>query len=95
VIALWVLESFEPRVLKPFELTVKAEHAEALRSKIEDALKKRHVKFEVRGVSDGALSYFVRVPLDLHTDAISNDLVALGPKEKVAVEWNEKKLKTP
>jgi uncharacterized membrane protein YhiD involved in acid resistance len=94
VIALWILESFEPRTLKPFELTVKTDHAEALRPKIEAALKARHVKFEMRAVSDDALSYLVRVPLELHTDLISNDLVALGAKQKIAVEWSEKKVKS-
>ena len=92
VALLWVIESFEPRTYKLFELKVEAEKkAEALRPKVEDVLQKYNLPFEVRTLSPDELAFSVQVPLDVQTDAISLTIVNLLPKDEVKVGWSEKK----
>jgi uncharacterized membrane protein YhiD involved in acid resistance len=93
--ALWVIESFEPRTLKAFDLKVKAgEDTDALRPKIEGILKRFDLDFELRTSSDEEVCYDVRVPLELQTDRVSNAILRLDPEGHAAVEWAEKKAKT-
>jgi len=95
VALLWVIESFEPLKYKTFELTVAVKkEAEGLRPQVERVLRSHRWPFEVRTLSADELSYEVRVPHEVQTDAISTTLVNLAPKSNVAVDWNEKKPKT-
>lgn len=95
VAALWVIESFEPRGLKHFDLTVKAGNdTAALRPKIEAVLSRFKLEFELRTTSDEEVCYDVRVPLEIQTDRVSNAILKLDPEGHAAVEWAEKKAKT-
>jgi uncharacterized membrane protein YhiD involved in acid resistance len=92
--ALWVIESFEPERLKHFELTVKApEHSEQLRRPVEQTLRRYRIKYEIRTLSEEALSYDVHVPFELQTDQISSELDKLHAKGPLTVDWSEKKSK--
>ncbi len=92
---LWIIESFEPRVYKYFELTVMAKsEAEALRPKIEEVLRRFRLSFEGRMLSGDELCYEVRMPLDEPTDPVSHSIVALAPGADLSVAWAEKKSKT-
>jgi hypothetical protein len=94
VALLWVIESFEPRTYKLFELKVEAgKKAEGLRPKVEDVLRKYNLPFEVRTLSPDELAFSVQVPLDVQTDPLSLIIVNLLPKDEVKVEWSEKKPK--
>jgi hypothetical protein len=94
VALLWVIESFEPKTYKLFELKVEAEKkAEALRPKVEQVLRNYRLPYEVRTLSADELAFSVQVPLDVQTDAISLTIVNLAPKNEVKVDWNEKKPK--
>jgi len=96
VAMLWVIESFEPKTYKLFELKVEAEKkAEALRAKVEQVLRKYRLPYEVRTLSADELAFSVQVPLDVQTDAISLTIVNLAPKNEVKVDWSEKKPKGP
>jgi hypothetical protein len=89
VAALLVIESFEPQT-RSFELSVKHENdTMELRPKIEASLRRMKVKYELRSVSDGEVSYYVTAPAALRTDKASKALTALLPDGKGAVEWNE------
>jgi len=91
---LWIIESFEPRVYKYFDLTVMAKsEAEALRPRIEEVLRRFRLSFEGRMLSGDELCYEVRMPLDEPTDPVSHSIVALAPNADLSVAWTEKKSK--
>ena len=92
LVALWVIESFEPRSLKRFDVKVKiGKQTDELRPRIEAILRRHRVQFELRTSSDEEVCYDVSVPLGLQTDRVSNDILKLDPKGHAAVEWSEKK----
>jgi uncharacterized membrane protein YhiD involved in acid resistance len=92
VVALWVIESFEPEVAKNFDLKIKAgKETDARRSQYEEVLRRYRLKFELRTTSDEEVCYDVQVPYELRTDRVSNALLKLDPEGHTAVEWAEKK----
>jgi uncharacterized membrane protein YhiD involved in acid resistance len=94
VVALWIIESFEPKTVKYFELTIKAgDQTDMLRPKIEGILRKFRLRFELRAVSDDEATYFVKVPLDVHTDRVTDAILKLDPEGHASVEWDDKKKK--
>ena len=95
-IALWVIESFEPKTRKHFTLKVKAgkdQEADALRGKIEQILRRYRLEFELRTSSDEEVCYDVQVPLELQTDRVTDPLLRLDPDGHLSVEWSELKEK--
>jgi uncharacterized membrane protein YhiD involved in acid resistance len=93
--ALWIIESFEPEALKHFELSVKTEkRRDDLRTAIEPILRRFHLKWELRTLSDEQLSYDVRIPLAVKTDAISNAIASLDAGKNLKVSWDEHKKKS-
>ena len=94
LIALWIIESFEPRTLKLFELKVKmGDDTDSRRADVEGILRRYRIDFELSTTSDEEVCYEVRVPLDLERDRITNAILTLDPAGHAAVEWNEKKSK--
>jgi uncharacterized membrane protein YhiD involved in acid resistance len=90
VLALWVIEGFEPQT-RLFELSIKlGDKTSELRPRIEGVLRRLNCEYELRGQSEDEVSYIVTTPLGLHTDRISNALTALVPTGKGAVEWKER-----
>ena len=90
VLALWVIEGFEPRT-REWELTVKlGDKTSALRPRVEAVLRRFKARFELRGQSEEEVSYVVTAPLELHTDRVSNALTSLVDNGKGAVEWKER-----
>ena len=91
---LWVIESFEPKTGKQFDLRIKiGKQTDELRPQIETILRRYRVPFELRTSSDEEVSYDVAVPLEVQTDRVSNAILKLDPEGHAAVEWNEKKQK--
>ena len=94
VLALAIIESFEPTVTKLFELTVKAgDQTDALRPKIETILRRYRVRYELRAVSDEEATYFCKVPLEVRTDKVTDAILQLDPEGHASVEWDDKKKK--
>lgn len=92
--ALAIIESFEPKAFKRFEVHVKVEKAATkLRPKIEAVLQEFGVQYDVRSASEDEIAYDVQVPFDTDTDRITDALLAAAPKGQVAVDWEEKKTK--
>ena len=90
VLALWVIESFEPQT-RQWELSVKlGDKTAQLRPRIEAVLRRFKAAYELRGQSEDEVSYVVTTPLALHTDRVSNALTALVETGKGAVEWKER-----
>jgi uncharacterized membrane protein YhiD involved in acid resistance len=94
VAALWVIESFETRSRKAFDLKVRAgDQTDELRPRIEAILQRYNCRFELRASSDEEVSYEVEVPLEIQTDDVSNAILRLEPNGHGAVDWAEKKKK--
>lgn len=92
VVALWVIESFEPTVSKQFSLRVKAgEDTDSLRVKIEKILDRYELKYELRTSSDEEVCYDVKVPHEVQTDDVSNAILKLDPAGHASVDWSDKK----
>jgi len=96
VIALWVIESFEPQT-RTFELSLKlGDKTASLQPQIEGVLRRFKAQFEMRTVSEGEASYLVTTPSSMRTDRASQALMALDPEGKGGVEWKEvTKVKVP
>lgn len=94
VVALWIIESFEPKTGKEFLLTVKlGDQTDELRPEVEQILRRYRCKYEIRASSDAEVSYDVNVPLDVQTDRVTNSLLKLDPEGHAAVDWADKKKK--
>ena len=91
-VALWLIESFEPKTGKEFLLKVKiGKQTDDLRPEIEQILTRYRCKYEIRASSDEEVSYDVNVPLDIQTDRVTNALLKLDPEGHAAVDWADKK----
>jgi hypothetical protein len=92
---LWTIESFEPKVTKPFELKIKIKNKKGLaelRPAIERTLRSHRAGFELRATGDDEVQYLVQLPQNLKTDRLTAAIVALAPAaDEPAVEWDEKK----
>lgn len=94
LLALWIIESFEPEGRKLFELKIKmGEDTDDRRKEFDEILRRFHVDFDLLSSSDDEVCYEVRVPLEMQKDRVSNALLRLDPEGHGAVEWNEKKPK--
>jgi uncharacterized membrane protein YhiD involved in acid resistance len=92
VVALSIIESFEPKSGKEFLLKVKiGNQTDDKRPLIEAVLRRYRCTHEIRASSDEEVSYDVRVPLDVQTDRITNALLKLDPEGHAAVDWADKK----
>ena len=90
---LWVLESKEADLAAPFALKVTTADPAGLRRSVEGLLRRHKLSFELRSWGPEELVYVVDVPIAMKTDALSTSLVGLGGKDKIGVEWEEKKVK--
>jgi uncharacterized membrane protein YhiD involved in acid resistance len=90
VLALWIIEGFEPRT-RSWELSIKlGDKTAQLRPRVEAVLRRFKAHYELRGQSEEEVSYVVTAPLELHTDRVSNALTSLVASGKGAVEWKER-----
>ena len=95
LVALWVIESFEPEGKKLFELKIKmGDETDSRRKEFDRILDKFHVDFDLLSSSDDEICYEVWVPLEMQKERLSNAILRLDPEGHGAVEWNEKKPKT-
>jgi len=93
LVVLWIVESFEPKATQAFELKIKAKDPAALKPLLDKLLKRYRFPFELRATSTEELQYEVKLPLEGHTDKISENIVNLAPDNVTAVEWDQKKEK--
>lgn len=92
VAALGIIESFEPKSTKSFELKVRVgKQTDELRPEIEGILRRYNLEFELRTSSDEEVSYDVAVPLEVKTDRVTNAILRLDREGHAAVDWIDKK----
>ncbi len=94
VAVLFVIESFEPKPKRVFTLEVKAKDATKVQAKVEALLRRRHIHYELREVQPDEFQYHVELPMDVKTDALSAEIIALDPADGTGVEWKTEKTKT-
>jgi uncharacterized membrane protein YhiD involved in acid resistance len=95
LVALWIIESFEPEGRKLFELKIKmGKDTDERREEFDAILTKSHVDFDLLSSSDEEISYEVWVPLEMQKERLSNRILRLDPEGHGAVEWAEKKPKS-
>jgi len=88
---LWWVESLEPEPVQRFLLAVTAPDPKAISKSVEQLLRRHRAVFELRAITDGQISYEVALPLDQHTDTLSNAIAGLNGGVATAVEWEDKK----
>jgi uncharacterized membrane protein YhiD involved in acid resistance len=92
VLALYVIESFEPETQKQFDLAIKlGPGTDERRGKVERILRRHRIDYELRTTSDDELCYNVKVPLELETEPVTDAILALDPGGHGAVNWGDKK----
>ena len=72
---------------------MKTDDPAGLRRQVEALLRRFKLGYELRSWGPEELVYVVNVPLAMKTDELSTSLVGLAPKDKIGVEWEEKKTK--
>ena len=90
---LWIIESFEPTARKEFILEVKSKQAIKVQPLVESLLRRRRVKYELRESTPEEFSYFVQLPMELKTDSVSAEIIALDPDPGTGVEWKPEQKK--
>ena len=90
---LWVIESFEPSARKQFILEVKSKEAIKLQPTVESLLRRRRVRYELRESKPEEFSFYVELPMEVKTDGISAEIIALDPDPGTGVEWKTEKKK--
>jgi len=94
LVALWVIESFEPQSRRLYDLVIKmGDDTDARRAEFDAVLFRNHVDFDLRSSSDESVCYDVRAPLDINREAVTNEILRLDPAGHGSVEWSEKKAK--
>jgi uncharacterized membrane protein YhiD involved in acid resistance len=94
ILALAIIESFEPTKSQQFELKVAVSNDAAdLRPRLEQLLNRFQIENSLRTASSEELSYDVKVPYEVETDNVTNAIQKMAKDDKLAVEWGEKKLK--
>jgi uncharacterized membrane protein YhiD involved in acid resistance len=88
-IVVGLLESFEPEGYKLFDLKVKAQNAPAIRPRVQQLLRRNHIRYELRTAADDELVYEARVPHGKKVDGVTEAIHAIDAANEV--EWDEKK----
>jgi len=90
---LWTIESFEPSARKEFILEVKSKEAIKLQPTVESLLRRRRVKYELRESTPQEFSFYVELPMEMKTDGLSAEIIALDADPGTGVEWKTEKKK--
>jgi uncharacterized membrane protein YhiD involved in acid resistance len=88
---LWMVESLEHPTYTRFELTIGTKTPANIRSSVEHLLSRHHARAELRGLAPDEVTYFVRLPLGMRVDALSDRILQLAPGSILSVDWTEKK----
>jgi hypothetical protein len=62
-----------------------------LRSGWRQVFQHRRIPYELRSTATEGICYEVKLPLEVHTDTISEALISLKPVETVDVKWEQQK----
>jgi uncharacterized membrane protein YhiD involved in acid resistance len=88
---LLVIESIDPDPYSLFNLTIITKDSAGLKDLIEGVFRRRRIPYELRSTATEEICYEVKLPLDTHTDTISDALVSLKAAHSLDVKWEPKK----
>jgi uncharacterized membrane protein YhiD involved in acid resistance len=88
---LWTIESIDAQPYLLFDLAITAKDSAGMKDQIEGVLLERRIPFDLRSTSEKEICYEVKLPLDTHTEAVSDALMGLKPPQEVNVKWEQKK----
>lgn len=92
MLALWLVEYFEPPARKHFELRLKTTDAAEFRSRAEDVLNALGLEHELLVEDEDEIRYNVSAPVDVRTKDVS-DTLRLSGGGKVVVRWEERRFR--
>jgi uncharacterized membrane protein YhiD involved in acid resistance len=90
MVALWLVEFFEPAARKRFELRIKTSKAAEFRANAEDVLKALGIEHELLVEDEDEIRYSVSAPIDVRTKDVSDTLKLAGGGD-VTVRWEERR----
>lgn len=90
MIALWLIEFFEPAARKRFELRIKTLGAGEYRSQAEDVLRGLGLDHELLVEDVDEIRFMVSAPIDVRTKDVSDTLRLVGGGD-LLIRWEEKK----
>ena len=90
MLALWLVEFFEPAARKRFELRIKTSRAAEFRATAEDVMKALGIEHELLVEDEDEIRYSVSAPVDVRTKDVSDTLRLAGSGD-VTVRWEEKR----
>ena len=90
MLALWMIEFFEPASRKRFELRIKTLSAAEFRAQAEDVLKSLGLEHELLIEDVDEIRYAISAPIDVRTKDVSDTLRLVGGSD-VLIRWEEKK----
>ena len=90
MLALWLIEFFEPASRKRFELRIKTLSAAEFRSQAEDVLRSLGLDHELLVEDVDEIRYAISAPVDVRTKDVSDTLRLIGGGD-VLIRWEEKK----
>jgi hypothetical protein len=93
IAVLWLLESLEPVDRTHFDLTVSTKDAIKMRPRVDHALRRKSVRYELRGSSPTELRYEVTVPFNKRLGKLTRIIRGLDKGEDTSVDWSTKKPK--
>jgi len=94
VMTVAAIESFEPSRSQQFEVKITvSSDAGDLRPRLEKIFERFEIEHSLRTTSNEELAYDVKVPFGVETEPVTNAILKLGPEDKVAVAWGDKKPK--
>jgi uncharacterized membrane protein YhiD involved in acid resistance len=92
MLALWMVEYFEPPARKRFEVKIKINAAADFRAKAEDVMKGLGLEHELLVEDEDEIRYTVSAPVDVRTKDVSDTLRLVAGSNYIVVRWEEKKL---
>lgn len=93
IAVLWLLESIEPNDRTQFDLTVEAKNPLRVRPHIEQALRRKNVRYVLAESTPSELRYQVSVPLNRRIDKLAKAIRTLDKHDELVVGWQLKKPK--
>src|ERR1051325_744581 len=88
---LWLIESIDSEPYLLFDLAITAKDSATMKDPIEAVLRRRRIPFELVSTSLEKICYEVKMPLETHTERVSDALMDLNPAQAVNVKWEHKK----
>ena len=82
----------QPKPKKTFTLEVKMKDAAKVQPRVEALLRRHRIHYELRETKPDEFQYHVELPMDVRTDRVSAEIIALDPAaEGTEVEWKTEK----